>query len=313
MNGEPSGTTRRRTLTYVAAGVGLALISGAMRSITWYGNAELHTVMEALATLWAAIVGIIALTAYSSSKNDTLLLVSTGFLGTSFLDGYHMVVTSSAFASLFPSDLPTLTSWSWLASRQFLAVMLSLSWYARRREHRLGHPVGKVGEYAVYAISGLLTLASFLFFAFVPLPRAYFQVFFLHRPEELIPATFFLVALYGYLRAGKWRHSAFDHWLVLALLISAVEQTVFMSVSERLFDLAFDMAHLLKIAAYLCVLTGLLINMSVPFAKPPSVATRCATPRRRRRPSSPNWLRRNSSSTPTPSSPKPTSKAALPM
>ena len=265
MTGDPSGTTRRRIVTYLAIGIGLPLAYAAAHNVAWQGGTELHTVMEVSATLLAAVVGVIALAAYYSRKNSCLLFVGAGFLGTSLLDGYHTaVITSNALATLLPSDLPSLIPWSWIASRQYLAVMLCLSWYAGRRARRLDL-VGAVGERSVYAISGFLTLACFLFFAFVPLPRAYFQVFFLHRPEELIPATFFLVALYGYLRAGKWRHSAFDHWLVLALVISVVEQTLIMSVSGRLFDVAFDTAHLLKIAAYLCVLTGLLINMSVAF------------------------------------------------
>lgn len=264
MNGEPSGTTRRRILTYVAAGVGLTLMSVAMRDIAWRGDAELHTVMEALATLSAAIVGVIALVAYYSRKNYSLLFVGAGFLGASFLDGYHTAVTSSAIAPFLPSDLPSLIPWSWIASRQYLAVMLCLSWYAGRRG-RSASPVGKGSERTIYAISILLTLASFLFFSLVPLPRAYYARVLLHRPEELVPTVFFLIALYGYLRAGEWRRNAFDHWLILALVISVVGQTAFMSLSERLFDTAFDMAHLLKIATYLCVLTGLLINMSAAF------------------------------------------------
>ena len=47
----------------------------------------------------------------------------------------------------------------------------------------------------MYLTSAILTLASFLFFAFVPLPRAYYPEIIFHRPEEFLPAFFFLVAL----------------------------------------------------------------------------------------------------------------------
>src|SRR5205823_980203 len=42
-------------------------------------------------------------------------------------------------------------------------------------------------------------------------------------------------------------------------------QGMFMSFSARLFDVMFNVAHLLKIASYLCVLTGLLFSMGNLF------------------------------------------------
>ena len=111
----------------------------------------------------------------------------------------------------------------------------------------------------------LLTLASFVFFAFVPLPRAYYPEFVFHRPEEFGPAILFAVALYGHLRMGEWRHDPFEHWLVLALIVGLTGQAAFMSFSGGLFDLEFDVAHLLKKVSYICVLTGLLISMYVTF------------------------------------------------
>jgi PAS domain S-box-containing protein len=113
----------------------------------------------------------------------------------------------------------------------------------------------------------LLTMASFFIFAFVPLPRAYYPEIPFHRPEEFVPAVFFLLALIGYLRKGKWRRDAFEHWLVLSLIVGFVGQTVFMSFSGQLFDFGFDAAHALKKVSYLCVLTGLLVSMYAMFRR----------------------------------------------
>ena len=60
--------------------------------------------------------------------------------------------------------------------------------------------LGRINEWAVYLFTALFTLASFLFFALVPLPRAYYPELFFGRPEDLIPAVFFAIALWGYLR-----------------------------------------------------------------------------------------------------------------
>ncbi|MFP8873484.1 MAG: hypothetical protein VCB42_02890, partial [Myxococcota bacterium] len=88
--------------------------------------------------------------------------------------------------------------WSWVASRWFLSILLLMSWLAWKRSRRLG-PSGSVSEGVIYGFVATLTIASFLFFALVPLPRAYYPEYFFGRPEEFVPAFFFLWALYGFL------------------------------------------------------------------------------------------------------------------
>ena len=216
--------------------------------------------MEAIATSLALIVGLLALVRFYTKKNNTFLFVGTGFFGTAFLDGYHTVVTSAYFRPFMPSDNTSLIPWSWIASREFLSVFMLLSILAWSREVRLGIE-GRIRERTVYLFSIAFTFASFLFSALEPLPRAYYPEFIFHRPEEFLPALFFGLALIGYLRKGHWRHNAFEHWLVLSLIVGFVGQAVFMSFSGALFDFEFDAAHTLKKVSYICVLTGLLFNM----------------------------------------------------
>jgi len=128
-------------------------------------------------------------------------------------------------------------------------------------------PAGIIGERAVYSTVGLLTAGSSLFFALVPLPRAYYPEIFFQRPEEFVPASFFLLALAGYLRKGHWKNDDLEYWLVLALIVSFIGQAVFMSLSGRLFDMEFDAAHTLKKVSYIFVLTGLLISINNLFKK----------------------------------------------
>ncbi|MCH8069371.1 MAG: PAS domain S-box protein [Candidatus Marinimicrobia bacterium] len=117
----------------------------------------------------------------------------------------------------------------------------------------------------MYVVVAGLTLASFLFFAFVPLPRAYYPELFFGRPEEFIAASFFLLALVGYLKKGFWKKDDFEHWMVLSLIVGLMGQAMFMSFSYQLFDTMFDTAHLLKKVSYIFVLTGLLISVYQMF------------------------------------------------
>jgi PAS domain S-box-containing protein len=250
----------RRSATYAALFVALFLGFILLRNSTWMGSTQLHTIMELIATTLALFVGAVALVRYYTRKNSTYLFIGVGFLGTAMLDGYHTVVTSTFFDQVWLSPPPNLIPWSWNASRFFLSILMVLSWWVWKREEKLGK-VGRVREKSVFFLVGCLTVASFFFFAFFPLPRAYYPELFFGRPEEFVSAFFFLLALYGYLTKGWWKRNRFEHWVVLSLIVGFMGQAMFMSFSFQLFDPMFDIAHLLKKVSYICVLTGLLVSM----------------------------------------------------
>ena len=260
MNAAEETVAARRQTTYLVVSVALFLGYVLLRKSDWQGSEQLHTLMEAVATVLALLVGAMALVRFYSRKTSLFLFVGAGFLGTGLLDGYHGVVSSTWFKDLFPSELGSLIPWSWIASRFFLSIFMWLSWLAWKRESRLGE-AGRIREGTIYAAALVLTLGSFTFFAFVPLPCAHYPELIFHRPEEFVPALFFLLALIGYLRKGAWRQDHFEHWLVLSLIVGFMGQVMFMSFSGQLFDMMFDTAHLLKKVSYVCVLTGLLISM----------------------------------------------------
>jgi anti-anti-sigma regulatory factor len=257
---------RRRVGAYIGLFIALLLGYLLILQAPWQGNAQLHTLMEAVTTFVALVVGILALVRFYSQKNNTFLFIGGGFLGAALLDGYHTVVTSTFISSWLPSNLPSLAPWSWMSSRLFLSILLFVSWLAWRREVRLG-AAGQVGERIVYLLVGILTLLSFLFFSFVPLPRAYHPDLFFHRVEEFGPALFFGLTLAGYLFKGDWRHDSFEHWLVMSLIVATVSQALVMSLSAQLFDALYDAAHLLKTIGYMLVLGGLISSMYELFVQ----------------------------------------------
>ena len=258
---------RRRTMLYLVTLAGLAAGSVGLRSLQpWTGTDFLHTLLETMAVLVAFMVGALALARYYGKKDNTFLLIGAAFVGTACLDGYHAVVTSPWLAETFPSPLTALIPWSWLASRLFLSLMLWCSWLAWTRESKLGE-TGLLNARHVYLGIGAVTLASFLFFALVPTPSAYAESRDVSRPQELVPAAFFLMALIGYLRKGEWRHNAYEHWLILSLLVGTMGQAAIMPTSHRLYDAPFIVNHLLKLLSYLCVLIGLTADAYAVFRR----------------------------------------------
>ncbi|MHA1570206.1 MAG: MASE3 domain-containing protein, partial [Alphaproteobacteria bacterium] len=185
-----STSAANKITQYSAVGLGLFLLYLILRGSDWLGTLQLHTLMEVAGAILAIIIGVLALTSFYSQKDRIFLFVGTGFLGSFFLDGYHALVTSKFFAHYLPSELPTLIPWSWIASRQFLAIMLFLGWLVSHLEKQRG-PSRQVSDRTVYRFSIILTVASFVFFAFFPLPRAYYPDLVVHRPEEIAAALFF--------------------------------------------------------------------------------------------------------------------------
>ncbi len=248
---------KKKVFFYIVTAILPILLYPLLRGFEWQGSTTLHTVMETVATLLALFVGTLSLIHYYTNKKDQLyLFIGTGFFGTAFLDGYHTVVTSAFFFDIFPSVPESLIPWSWIASRLFLSVFFF--WSYAHFKYANNNPIN---EKKLYIVISLITLMTFLFFAFTPLPIAYYPELFFHRPEELIPAIFFALALYGYLKKGIWKDNSFEFWLILSLIVGLVSQVVFMSFSAQLFDMQFDIAHLLKKVSYIFVLTGLLISI----------------------------------------------------
>jgi len=254
----------KRIQTYL--GLALILIIGSLLLVNsdWQGSGQLHSLMEVVSTLLALMVGSLALVRFYSKSGTDYLMLGAGFIGVAMLDGYHMLVTSSWFDTLFPSDLSSLNAWSWLASRLFLSsIMLSLyltlNWQSQNKSLR------KISPPKVYSFIAITTLCSFLFFVFVPLPSGYFEGALFYRPEELIPGAIFALALIGLLKQGNWRTDVFSHWLILTIIINLVAQLVVMPYSSSLFDTQFDIAHLLKLLSYLCMICGLYISVFDAF------------------------------------------------
>ena len=255
----PTLADRRRPTSYAVVALLLAGSSLVLKDIDWQGSAWLHTLMESLATLLAFVVGAMALVRYFSQRDSEFLYIGSGFFGTALLDAYHALVTSAFFQPYMPTVYPNLMPWSWIASRFFLSILMFISWwlwYRHRDDINYRHqPVW------VFSITGLATVVCFLLFSIMPLPSFTRPQATIPRPFDLLAAVFFLLALLGYLRKGKWRTDDFEHWLVLSLIVGLATQTAFMPFSDQLHDTEFNVAHLLKKTSYLLVLTGLMVSL----------------------------------------------------
>jgi two-component system, cell cycle sensor histidine kinase PleC len=66
----------------------------------------------------------------------------------------------------------------------------------------------------------------------------------------------------GHIYKGLWKHNTFEYCLILSLIINVICQFFYIPFSDGLFDITSNFAHVLKIASYILVLIGLLIDMN---------------------------------------------------
>ena len=240
-------------------------------NLVWNTGPSVHSVMEAISTVLAFIVGGLSLVRFYSRKQATFLLIGTGFLGSAVLNLNHALITSTAMVAVRVANDPTLNpeslfSWSWIAERAFLSAFLFVSLLVWRQEVRDDGGY-QISEGPVYAIALLLTVMNLVFFEWVPLGNSTDPTAWVSRPGEFLPGLFFLFAFIGFLGKGSWRRDQFDHWLLVALLVSVLSHAGFMAFSKYPHDAMFDAAHLLKIASYLAILTGLLSSVYLTFTR----------------------------------------------
>jgi PAS domain S-box-containing protein len=253
------GSMGWRLASYAAVALACLALAPWVNRLSWVGNVYTHTLHEVTAAMLALGVAAIALLRFHSRPSDTFLLIGSGFAGTAFLDAFHALATSPFFAGRFQAaDLASTSPWSWFASRLFLSSFLWISAPTRRRPWP---GEARLAPRDVYLLVGALTLGCLTLFTFMPLPSAYIPGLGVHRPAELLPALFFLLAFLRHLVWGRWRGWAFEHWLMLSLVFGLMGQTVFMPFAVRAFDAPSEAGHLVRNLGYLCVLAGLLGSM----------------------------------------------------
>jgi diguanylate cyclase (GGDEF)-like protein/PAS domain S-box-containing protein len=219
-----------------------------------------------VALILAVVVGLVALVRFRTVRDGSSLFLATGFLGTGFLDGWHLLISSSRFGIGFASSPAALSAWSWNVSRTYLACMMLLGWWVGRRQDRSGRGE-RIRERTVYVATALFAVVGFLVPVFVSLPPAHVPGFFWNRPGELIAGVLFLAALAGHLHQRVWRDQLLERCLVLSLVLGALVQCLFMPQSAQPFDAMFGLAHVLKIGSYGCVLAGLLADVNELFIR----------------------------------------------
>jgi PAS domain S-box-containing protein len=229
-----------------------------------------HVGFEAAALALSSVIGALALVRYYSKKDATLLFIGTGFVGTAVLEFHHLVVSTPILGWRPAGPTADVMVWSWIASRLFLSLFLFVAWLAwrteGRRESRSREGPG-FDEVSIYVTASVLTVVIFAFFSWADVASARMPNLPIGYPAELIPGLFFTLAFVGFYTKGTWATDLSEHWLVLALLVSAILHLLYAAPASGPMDAQVLAAHALKVVSYLCVLIGLLGSVYITFRR----------------------------------------------
>lgn len=241
----------------------LALLNG-LRQVTATVNHVWFVVGDATGVALAIVIGLIALAYYQSFGTRSLVFLSIGFIGSGIIDALHIIQVMGLDPQHFSSDSFTAISWSSLAARLYLAIMLLVGW--RASEGRIS-PISAsaLGDRWLVA-AGAVLLTSLLAMALllpglVPLNHA---AAVMPVAESMVGLLYF-VTLVIFLRRGDWRHFSFQHWLVLCLILAVISQLFYLPLVVQAGDTLHLAGNGLRLGSYMLAFTALLSSTSNLF------------------------------------------------
>lgn len=261
-----STLTKIRLGFYSAVLLLLVILRVVMGQSSWMGSANLHMLLEFTAASLALFVGALAWVRFYTKRSSAYFYIGSGFIGAGLLDAYHAMRSVSLSELLVPTAV-SLDMWQWNPSPTFLGIFIAGSWLIWQRGQR---PHGQKQDYLIVVLVAVVSLLSF---SLIPQPPVASANFLVNRLTVVLTATFFLVALIGYLHKRGWQHDTFENWLVVALIVNVGTQGLFVFFARMPFDALFDTAVALKLVGYLCVLVGLLTSMYTIFKEAEQVAS----------------------------------------
>ena len=225
-----------------------------------------HALLEWSAVSLAIVVGLLSFVHYRINQDVMVPIIGVAVLCSGFMDAFHtLAATRLIDAVALNIDLIPV---SWALSRSFHVVILLLGVLivfaygdagmkgGKREAQRRLYLLITVSLLFMAAAYGLIHLAA----TSEDLPRTQFPDSLVTRPYDAIPLALFVLAIPLFLKLYKKKPTFFSAALIFLLLPEIVLEAHMAFGSSALFDNHFNIAHFLKIVAYLVPLTGLLLD-----------------------------------------------------
>ncbi len=221
-----------------------------------------HMTLELTAFSVSFIVGVLCLVHFNLYRDAVSPVIGLALLCAGTLDVFHILSTEHLIGEVrIDWDIDHST---WILSRSMNAfIMVSgLTVLLMSRNNKKQ----KVG-YGFVIISGLFfaflacALAYYIFMHNSNLPQTPFPNSIVARPWDVVPLGLFLLGWsYVFFRIHRLEGSLLSQALIISLIPQVVAQFHMAFGSYAIHDNHFNIAHFLKVAAYLVPFIGLILN-----------------------------------------------------
>lgn len=220
-----------------------------------------HTILESIAFCAAIFTVILAWTHFAIRKGDlTAPVIGLALFCAGCMDAFHLLAANGLIdASVEITRLVPLT---WALGRLFCALVMVVGALILLR----GTPYVRTAPgWLVWTVSlGLAVMAyGTIHFCVASgnLPRAMYPESFVKRPFDVAPLVLFSIAgVFLFPRLCRSVPSFFSHALLVSMVPHIASQMHVTFGSAALFDSHFNVAHFLKIVAYLVPFAGLCMD-----------------------------------------------------
>ncbi|MDJ1169931.1 ATP-binding protein [Roseofilum sp. BLCC_M154] len=219
-----------------------------------------HTILEWSAFCTAIFTTILAFAHFKIQQDVTTPILGITLFFAGVMDAFHTLAADRLISAV--ADNHNLIPFTWAICRLFNAIItligvcLLLLPTAQRWQRKfpiviiLSLIFGLIAYQIIYLCATQSTLPETMY------PGALFT-----RPWDLIPLLLFLIGgLWIYPHFYHQYPSLFSHALIISTLPNVATQLHMAFGSTSLFDNHFNIAHFLKIIAYLVPLTGLILD-----------------------------------------------------
>jgi two-component system, NtrC family, sensor kinase len=220
----------------------------------------IHTILEWSAFCAAIFTVVLAFSYFRIQKDVTTPVIALALFFAGVMDAFHTLAADRLIETV--ADNRNLIPFTWAICRLFNVIITMI-----------GVSILLLSKPKKWQQSGVFIITISAFFAVLAysiihvsatsyhLPETMFPGSIITRPWDVFPLLLFLVSgLVLYPNFDRKYPSIFSHALIISVIPNAMTQVYMAFGSTQLFDNYFNIAHFLKIIAYLVPLAGLILD-----------------------------------------------------
>ena len=218
-----------------------------------------HGLLEWSSVMVAFLTIIIAFSRFAIKKDITIPILGVALFFSGAMDAFHTLAATRLIDAV--ADNSNLIPFTWALSRGFNACILIIGAIICLKSNAI---FAQAKLTRIITVSVIFAAIAYFLIHYMAnkanLPQTQFPDAWLKRPFDAIPLMLFIIAIPIFWRLYKKEPNLLTASLVIALMPEIILESHVAFGSAALFDSHFNIAHGLKILAYLVPFIGLVLD-----------------------------------------------------